>query len=159
MLGCYDHDPAVHKFVNLPVTSFLRRETKMECLVTYHHAIFHNWVVSLYDEKEKKLLDVALLGCGDKPDLSPARVQFAVKRIRCLKDKAEAQREVRAEARHQRQMLNEQAMRQQDIAIKTYKHIKKRHGEHQADKYTIRDHHGELVGGGKPKWHSAELGS
>ncbi len=155
----YDYDPAVHKFVNLPVTPFLRRETRMECLVTYHHQVFGSWVVALYDEKEKKLLDVALLGNGDEPDVSPARVEFAIKRIRVLKDKAEAQREVRAEHRHQKQMLNEQAVRQEEVAIKTYKYIKKRHGEHSADKFARRDHHAELVGGGKPKWHSAELGS
>ncbi len=154
----YDYDPAVHKFVNLPVTSFLRRETKMDCLVTYHHAVFGSWVVALYDEKEKKLLDVALLGNGAEPDLSPARVQFAIKRIRVLKDKADAQREVRAEHRHQRKMLNEQAVRQEEVAIKTYKMIKKKRGEHAADKHARR-RNPELVGGGKPKWHSAELGS
>ena len=158
MLGLYDYEPAVHKFVSLPVTDFLRRETRMDCLVTYHHAVFGNWVVSLFDKTHNKLLDVALLGCGNQPDVSPVRVQFAIKRIRVLKDKAEAQREVRSEARHQRRLMNEQAVRQEDVAIKTYKMIKKKHGEHQADKYTRR-RNPELVGGGKPKWHSAELGS
>ena len=154
----YNYEPGIHKFVDLPVVSFLRRETKMDCLIVYHHSVFKSWVVSLFNKVHNTLLDVALLGVGDEPDVSQLRVQFAIKRLRNLMSKADQKRKMREEDRRKKRELNEMAMRQEDVAVKTYKRIKKRHGEHQADKYTRR-RNPELVGGGKPKWHSAELGS
>lgn len=137
MLGSYEHDPAVHRIIELPVSGWLRRELKRPELVTYHHQVFGTWVVALF--AEGRLFDIGMLGSGEGegPWLNRKAAVDLMERMHLLITALEAKKRMRDfhKAYHQTHEQNQLQQREAHRAI--YKYIQKRSGTVKAERYAM----------------------
>ncbi len=135
MQGSYPYEPAIHRLFRSDAAEYLAREVEQENLVTYHHEITGNCVVSLLEGG--RLFDIGLMGtgAGEGPWLTRANAKEIVRRMKTLISLAEARKRLRRWETQGRRDAQAREQRYFDGIRKAFHYMKRRHGPMKADIY------------------------
>lgn len=153
--NAYPHDPAVHVLIpnSHQIVQSLRRETGQDCLVVYHHQVYKNMVVALFDGHQ--LLDVGTLGDGEcdgvkqkpirgihekdeAPWITKRNFQAIVNRLKCLIDKTEMRRRLKKQVQDEFDTDVEQQEAYHEGIRAAHHHYHRKFGEISSERWAQR---------------------
>lgn len=137
MYAVYDYDPDIVEVVETDIAKFLRRETKMPHLVTYHSRFNGSWVLAL--KEGLKMVDIGYLGDGtgeadEKPWICKAQSDYLVDRLLNLITIAEARKRLKTHQKGQWESVTYWEEQIKESIRRCVSSVKRRHGELQAEK-------------------------